>query len=611
MAVVNIATILAQKHNVLVVDFDLEAPGVDFYFDKYCSVPIRNKPGLIELLSSRESKFTDSVTTVELDQYGQLDVLGSGRSGRHYVNQLTSFDWASFFDSGGGAYLEELRRQWKQRYDFVLIDSRTGITDSGGVCTIFLPDVLAVVLTPNYQSLGGIKRVIQSANRERQTLEFDRSKLTIFPLASRFEVQTEHTLSREWIQRIGREFGPACADWIPATELTQIIEQTKIPHIPYFSFGESIAALVEGTSDPHSMGRAFQSVARLFESGFSDAILLARTVTPLPNNRDDRVRKLILTVSALINTSEFRQEIWNLLLRLGYSPYERHDISELVDKSELTPLLENLGVIELRGKSEVALAEPEIALQWEQLSDLIRKDSPLLEAMSRIRTEEHVRKETVLMEGVDYYAQNPSKLTQHEKSAIASGFSQWLHVETTKVEKQQSRLWLKYITYLVQFLGFGVLAALVAGLGYVYLRPGMPVPSESSAIGALAGCLVISLAIAFGLTLRHRNRVIPVMRDLHLRSSDLSQVIDALTKAWLNEQDPNHYASRNLLFFRTHQDRSPFLVVRKGQTATSFGPVRFLNALLRTRSFHDLEKDLGVKPKSDGEILRQLAGNDD
>jgi hypothetical protein len=73
----------------------------------------------------------------------------------------------------------------------VLIDSRTGITDSGGVCTIQLPDILALVFTTNEQSVDGVIKVASRAQAARQTLAYDRMPLLVFPLLSRFEGRTE------------------------------------------------------------------------------------------------------------------------------------------------------------------------------------------------------------------------------------------------------------------------------------------------------------------------------------------------------------------------------------------------------------------------------------
>ena len=58
-------------------------------------------------------------------------------------------------EKNGGYIIEELRNEWRSEFDFVLVDSRTGVTDIGGICTIQLPDILVLVFTATWQSLNG------------------------------------------------------------------------------------------------------------------------------------------------------------------------------------------------------------------------------------------------------------------------------------------------------------------------------------------------------------------------------------------------------------------------------------------------------------------------
>ena len=76
----------------------------------------------------------------------------------------------------GGVILERWRDEWKSAYDFVLIDSRTGITDAGGVCTILLPDFLALVFSANDQSFEGALAIVRAAQGARRNLEIPRPR---------------------------------------------------------------------------------------------------------------------------------------------------------------------------------------------------------------------------------------------------------------------------------------------------------------------------------------------------------------------------------------------------------------------------------------------------
>ena len=51
--------------------------------------------------------------------------------------------------------LDVFRDLLAAKYAYCLIDSRTGFTDVGGICTMLLPEKLVTVFTPNRQSLYG------------------------------------------------------------------------------------------------------------------------------------------------------------------------------------------------------------------------------------------------------------------------------------------------------------------------------------------------------------------------------------------------------------------------------------------------------------------------
>lgn len=50
-------------------------------------------------------------------------------------------------------------------YRHVLIDSRTGFTDTSGICTMLMPEVLVVVFSPNRQGMGVLELVREAMAR--------------------------------------------------------------------------------------------------------------------------------------------------------------------------------------------------------------------------------------------------------------------------------------------------------------------------------------------------------------------------------------------------------------------------------------------------------------
>jgi MinD-like ATPase involved in chromosome partitioning or flagellar assembly len=288
MALANTAVLLAQRGlRVLVIDWDLEAPGLDNYFAALESQPSKSG-GLFDLLTAATRApqipdWRDYTGQITVSAGVEMSILRSGSHREGYEAGVLKFDWDSFFaKSEGGAFLERLRDEWLINFDVTFIDSRTGITDAGGVCTIQMPDVLVSVFSTNHQSLAGSKRVATHARNARQNLAYDRSRLLVFPLLSRFDGRTEFKQSQQWLTRCAKEWEEVYRDWLPkGTTPLQAVEKTKVPYVPYFSFGENLPVLTEGTSDPEGVGYAYSTIAQLLASDFRLAgEILASQTTP-------------------------------------------------------------------------------------------------------------------------------------------------------------------------------------------------------------------------------------------------------------------------------------------------------------------------------------------
>lgn len=175
-ALVNVAAELTSMgHKVLIVDFDLEAPGLDT-FDRLRSP--QPHPGVVEYvkeyLSSKQSPdVRDYVYPVEAvaQEGGQLWVMPAGRRDAKYQVALASIDWKRLYhDCQGYWFFEDTKEQWKEALqpDYVLIDSRTGHTDVEGICTRQLPHAVVVLFFPNEQNLVGLKDVCRRIRGEHK-----------------------------------------------------------------------------------------------------------------------------------------------------------------------------------------------------------------------------------------------------------------------------------------------------------------------------------------------------------------------------------------------------------------------------------------------------------
>lgn len=302
-ALANIGVLLAKRgKRVLLMDWDLEAPGLHRYFSGQDWAPER---GVIQLLheaaANPAADWRGHLHEVEVSDVNapgvahRLSVMTSGVAAEDYTNRVRGFSWPDFFERrGGGPLLERWREEWKQAFDFVLIDSRTGITDAGGVCTILLPDFMVLVFTANEQSLEGALAIASSAQAQRRGLAVARPPLMFLPLLSRFDRRDEISLSDQWLERVAKDFKPLYGDWLPSRiEPRRILELTKVPYITRFSFGEPLPVVTHRLTDPELPGFYLDNCARLLLSDFRDAERIVDPEAKPPLDAAGRVRELI------------------------------------------------------------------------------------------------------------------------------------------------------------------------------------------------------------------------------------------------------------------------------------------------------------------------------
>jgi tetratricopeptide (TPR) repeat protein/MinD-like ATPase involved in chromosome partitioning or flagellar assembly len=301
MALANVAVQLARKGNrVLMVDWDLEAPGLSNYFfndeaQQYVAVKrAEDDGGLLALLKEGYDQAGDKVETKfwqrkiinlsippDPSTYnnptpptpGPLALLPAGYGRKNYSAVLADFSWKDFFSNRhGGEWLESLRKDWSANYEFILIDSRTGLTDSGGVCTVQMPDFLVLVFTANDQSLTNGLKVVEAIQEERRSFPFERGPLAVVPLLSRWDGKTEVDLAEVWIKRVSEQIRVLTSLWVPKDFAPRdFLEKTRVPHVARFSFGEPLPALTHRLTDQDLPGFSYDSIARLLHARLSNA----------------------------------------------------------------------------------------------------------------------------------------------------------------------------------------------------------------------------------------------------------------------------------------------------------------------------------------------------
>ena len=220
-ALVNVAAILAEwGARVLVVDWDIEAPGLNHYFASPYTKKM--KAGVLDFLSDCQEgaprPLSSYTSTVQLsDIAGHLEIMPAASSnGTDYTTQVQALDWEKLYNHHNlGEHLEALRSEWLQSFDVVLIDSRTGVTDFSGLTTAQLPDILAFMFTANEQSLTGCASIVTRAMEARRGLPLDRPALLPLPIPSRFEQREEYDRAKQWRSRFVEALTPFMENWMP------------------------------------------------------------------------------------------------------------------------------------------------------------------------------------------------------------------------------------------------------------------------------------------------------------------------------------------------------------------------------------------------------------
>lgn len=257
MTVANTAWILAASGlRVLAVDWDLEAPGLHRYFQPFLADPnLSGSPGVIDLVWRFAEATIDTETpdepgwhdelanispyamSIEHDfpDAGTIDFVPAGRQDATYSALVSQFDWNNFYDRlGGGGFLEAMKRNMRSRYDYVLIDSRTGLSDTAGICTVQLPDILVNCFSLSNQAIHGADAVARSVNRQRQ-----HGDLRIFPVPMRVEDGEQDKLesSRDYARAL---FGRYLTH-VPDPE--RYWGEVEVPYKSFYAYEEILATV--------------------------------------------------------------------------------------------------------------------------------------------------------------------------------------------------------------------------------------------------------------------------------------------------------------------------------------------------------------------------------
>jgi hypothetical protein len=265
MAVANTAWILAGSgKSVLVVDWNLESPGLHLYYRPFLPDPdMTNGAGLLDMfhgfhaaatagdqpLADLSELYADHadlsryavVLDGEFPNGGRLEYVGPGQLDDGYADRVCTFHWSTFYASEEGReFLEVLRTRLQDSpYDYVLIDSRTGWSDGADICTLALPDMVVIGLTMHLQAIRGAEQVAQRIRQHHRAI-----RLHVLPL----HIGEMNDRLAERMTQARRALDPHLD--IPDEDLDGYWSEVQVPYLSNYAYGGELAVFREDLRQP-------------------------------------------------------------------------------------------------------------------------------------------------------------------------------------------------------------------------------------------------------------------------------------------------------------------------------------------------------------------------
>src|SRR4051794_5460521 len=283
MALANVAWILAANgKRVLVADWDLESPGLPRFFRPFIDpVAYDTAGGIIELVRRYEQatmvdtprpedwhrefasadRHAFTLSWRHFPSGGRLDFLPAGNQNQDYARSVYERDWDEFYTRyGGGQLFDALRADMRERYDYALLDSRTGWSDVAGICTVHMPDILVDCFTFSDQGIEGAALVAGNVARQR-----GRRPIRILPvpmrvdLAEKKRAEAGRLAARQRFTGLPSGMTPAERDAYWAT--------VEVPYQPYYAYEETLATFGDRPGSRTSMLAAYETLVGYLTDG--------------------------------------------------------------------------------------------------------------------------------------------------------------------------------------------------------------------------------------------------------------------------------------------------------------------------------------------------------
>jgi len=300
LAVANVAWVIASNNRrVLVIDWDLEAPGLHYYFRPFLPDPDLDGYGVQGIIDIVREYAAQAVTPrasdalrdrwfkplaniarhaipltwpsgerVQFGERGGIDFIPAGRQeGQFYADRVNSFEWKRLYSQlNGGAFFDAVKDGF-DAYDYVLIDSRTGVSDTSGICTIQMADALVVCFTLNNQSIRGAAAIVSSVAQRRPDMPVFPAPMRVDPF-ERDKADARRAYARKVFGKTVENLRGKLA-W-PIFE--KYWDEVELPYIANYSYEELLSPFERFSRSTGKILPKIESLARVLTNGYVEIL---------------------------------------------------------------------------------------------------------------------------------------------------------------------------------------------------------------------------------------------------------------------------------------------------------------------------------------------------
>jgi len=265
-----VAGILAteKKRRVVIVDFDLEAPGISILLESDIEQINQENYGVLDYLYQRFLTPEENIPAIEnciyqvgLKARGELFLVPVGEYDENYIHRLAELDRGTLqaFYRRENNPVEQLIEDIKEQLnpDVILIDARPGFNDTSAIALLDLADLGIICFSPTDQSFKGLSWIVQTVSKQYQYRGKPDLRFVLTPMPAVAAEQRQI-----WMSKV--------EDWIE--ENWRVPSYTTVNELYYeVNYNPNISTLSSLVNDlPKSLLDNYLSIAEVIDASLPD-----------------------------------------------------------------------------------------------------------------------------------------------------------------------------------------------------------------------------------------------------------------------------------------------------------------------------------------------------